>query len=319
MISVGLVVPCFNEEEVLPRTADVLRELFADLVAKQRISPNSRIYFVDDGSTDGTWELIHHLASKDSRIAGIKLSANVGHQNALLAGLMRAEGDVLVSMDADLQDDVRIVEQMLDEFAKGKEIVYGARKRRDSDSTWKRVTAQSYYGLLALLGARVVFNHADYRLMSRKAVEALRGFKEVNLFLRGMIPLLGFSSSVIHYDRAPRTAGETKYPLRRMISLAVDGVTSFSIVPLRFIFLLGFLVFFFSGAMSLWVLFAAFFNDMTVPGWASTTLPIYFLGGVQILSIGVIGEYTGKIYREVKQRPRYIVELCVGERADPPQ
>lgn len=316
MIRVGIVVPCYNEEEALPRTADVLRELLGNLVARQRISPDSRVYFVDDGSTDGTWEVIHHLASKDSRIAGIKLSANVGHQSALLAGLMRGEGDVLISMDADLQDDVRVVELMLDEFAKGKEIVYGARKRRETDSTWKRVTAQAFYRLLGVLGARVVFNHADYRLMGRTAVEALRGFKEVNLFLRGMIPLLGFSSSVIYYDRVPRIAGETKYPLRRMIALAVDGVTSFSIVPLRFIFFVGFLVFFFSAAMSLWVLFAAFFNDMTVPGWASTTLPIYFLGGVQILSVGVIGEYTGKIYREVKGRPRYIVERCVGTAAE---
>jgi len=319
MVKVGLVVPCYNEEKALPRTADVLRGLLAELAAQQRISPDSRVYFVDDGSTDGTWALIRDLAASDSRIAGIKLSANVGHQNALLAGLMQSEGDVLVSMDADLQDDVGVVVLMLEEFAKGKEIVYGARKRRATDSIWKRVTAQAFYWLLGLLGTRIVFNHADYRLMSRTAVEALREFKEVNLFLRGMIPLLGFSSSVIYYDRAPRTAGDTKYPLRRMLALAVDGITSFSIVPLRFIFFVGFLVFFFSAAMSLWVLYAAFFNDMTVPGWASTTLPIYFLGGVQILSIGVIGEYTGKIYREVKGRPRYIVERCVGAPSEGPQ
>jgi glycosyltransferase involved in cell wall biosynthesis len=316
MVRLGIVVPCYNEEEALPRTAKVLHDLLADLITKERISSDSRVYFVDDGSTDGTWEMIHHLASKDTRIAGIKLSSNVGHQSALLAGLMRAEGDVLISMDADLQDDVGVVDLMLAEFANGREIVYGARKRRDTDSTWKRATAQVFYRLLGLLGARVVFNHADYRLMSRTAVEALRGFKEVNLFLRGLIPLLGFSSSVIYYERARRTAGETKYSLRRMMALAVDGVTSFSIVPLRFIFFIGFLVFFFSAMMSLWVLFAAIFNDMTVPGWASTTLPIYFLGGVQILSIGVIGEYTGKIYREVKGRPRYIVERCVGGAAE---
>jgi len=319
MVKVGLVVPCYNEEEALPRTAEVLRELFADLAAKHRIAPDSRVYFVDDGSTDGTWGVIQHLAARDSRIAGIKLSANVGHQNALLAGLMQSEGDVLVSMDADLQDDVGVLAVMLDEFAKGKEIVYAARKKRKTDSVWKRVTAHAFYRFLAVLGVRIVFNHADYRLMSRAAVEALRGFNEVNLFLRGMIPLLGFPSSVVYYERGTRTAGETKYPLRRMLSLAVDGVTSFSIVPLRFLFLVGFLVFFLSTAMSLWVLFAVFFNDMTVPGWASTTLPMYFLGGVQILAIGVIGEYTGKIYREVKRRPRYIVERCAGTSNDHPQ
>jgi polyisoprenyl-phosphate glycosyltransferase len=312
MTKLAIVVPCYNEEEMLPETARVLGSLIGDLVARRKVSSESKLYFVDDGSRDATWKTIEKLAARDERIVGIKLSRNLGHQNALLAGLLSAEGDVLVSMDADLQDDVSVVEDMLNEFAAGKEIVYGVRASRTKDSLFKRWTAQLFYHFLRIMGARVIYNHADYRLMGRASIETLRQFGESNLFLRGMIPLLGFSSSTVYYDRGERAAGESKYPLRRMIALALDGITSFSVVPLRLIFFLGFGVFLFSAAMGLWVLFAALFVDQTVPGWASTTLPVYFLGGVQLLCLGVLGEYAGKIYREVKRRPRFIIERSVG-------
>jgi len=312
MIRLGIVVPCYNEEETLPQTAHVLTDLITRLSASRKIAPESKVFFVDDGSHDATWKMIEALTKSHPQIAGIKLSRNVGHQSALLAGLLRSDGDVLVSMDADLQDDVSVVDSMLTEYAAGKTIVYGVRRHRDTDSLFKRATAQLFYRLLRMMGARIIDNHADFRLMGRAAIEALRQFEETNLFLRGMIPLLGFPSSIVYYDRSARTAGESKYPLGRMIALALDGITSFSVVPLRLIFFVGFVVFLFSAAMGIWVLLAALFNDMTIPGWASTTLPIYFLGGVQILCIGVLGEYAGKIYREVKRRPRYIVEKSVG-------
>lgn len=313
MVRLGVVVPCFNEEAVIRETANQLLALLGKLVRDGKIDRDSRIYFVNDGSKDSTWDLIEEMARENTSLVGIKLSRNVGHQNALLAGLLSAEGDALVSIDADLQDDIGVIEQMVDEFAAGSEIVYGVRGRRDLDTAFKRLTAQGYYRLLHLMGVDVIYNHADYRLMGRAAIEALRDFSETNLFLRGLVPLLGFNSSVVEYDRAARFAGESKYSIRQMMALALDGITSFSVVPLRLIMFVGLLVFLFSSVMGIWILMIALFSEKAVPGWGSTALPIYFLGGVQILCIGVLGEYAGKIYKEVKRRPRYVVEktTCV--------
>jgi glycosyltransferase involved in cell wall biosynthesis len=275
------------------------------------VAPNSAVYFVDDGSRDRTWELIEQLARGDEHICGIKLSRNRGHQNALLAGLFTADGDVLVTLDADLQDDVNVIPDMLAEHGRGTDVVYGVRRDRQSDSRFKRYSAQAFYRLMSVLGAESVYNHADYRLMSRRAVDALKQFREVNLFLRGLVPLVGFPSAVIQYTRRERFAGSSKYPLRRMIGLALDAVTSFSVVPLRLITLMGFLVFLLSAAMFFWSLWIRLFTTRAVPGWTSTILPIYLLGGVQILCIGIIGEYLGKLYQEAKARPRYIIEKVV--------
>jgi glycosyltransferase involved in cell wall biosynthesis len=307
-MNLGIVVPCYNEEEVLPETARRLLALLEGLMASGRAGAQSKIYFVDDGSKDRTWPLIEELSQGSAHVAGIKLARNCGHQHALLAGLFTAEGDALVSIDADLQDDISVIERMVDDFHDGVQIVYGVRKQRTTDSFLKRATAQGFYRLMSLLGAESVYNHADYRLMSRRAIEELKQFKEVNLFLRGLIPLIGFSSSIAYYDRTQRFAGESKYPLKKMIALALDAITSFSIVPLRLITLTGFLVFMGTVFISFWVIYIRFFTDTAVPGWASTVLPIYFVSGIQILCIGIIGEYLGKIYREVKGRPRYIIE-----------
>lgn len=303
-----IVVPCYNEEEVLPETAKRLTGLLARWMGEGRITSNSRVIFVDDGSRDATWHLIEELANADSKVGGIKLSRNRGHQNALLAGLFTAEGDVLVSVDADLQDDVEVISDMLDAYRDGMDIVYGVRNDRSSDSFFKRGTAKAFYRLMDSLGAESVYNHADFRLMTRRAVDGLREFGEVNLFLRGIVPLIGFKSSIVYYTRSERFAGESKYPLKKMLALALNAVTSFSIVPLRMITLLGFLVFSASLAMVMWTLWIRFFSNQAVPGWASTILPIYVLGGLQILSLGVIGEYLGKVYQETKARPRYIIE-----------
>lgn len=308
MTVLALVAPCYNEEEVLPETCRRMSELLDRMRDAGKISAASRIYFVDDGSRDATWELIESFIAKGLPVVGIKLSRNRGHQNALLAGLFTAEGDVVVSIDADLQDDIGAIEEMIDRYHNGCDVVYGVRKRRESDTFFKRFTAESFYRLIALLGAQTIFNHADYRLLSRRAIDALRQFNEVNLFLRGIVPLIGYESAVVYYDRDPRFAGESKYPLRKMIGLALDAVTSFSVVPLRLITLVGFLVFLFTAAMSAFILWIRLFTDMAVPGWTSTLLPIYFLGGIQILCLGVIGEYLGKIYAESKSRPRYLIE-----------
>lgn len=308
MTTLGVVVPCYNEKEVLPETARRLTDLLQQLVEKNKISPDSRIYFVDDGSTDGTWELIEAASQSRPSVSGIKLARNVGHQNALLAGLLAAEGDALVSIDADLQDDVNVIESMIDEFHNGNEIVYGVRRKRDADSAFKRITARIFYHLLQLMGVNVINDHADFRLLGRRAVDSLKEFGEVNLFLRGIVSLLGYDSSIVYYDRAERMAGISKYPFRRMLALAIDGLTSFSVAPLRIITLIGLLVFLISTGMGTWVLYAALFTDNTIPGWASTVLPIYFIGGIQLFSIGVLGEYVGKIYGEVKRRPRFIIE-----------
>ncbi|MGA7979188.1 MAG: glycosyltransferase family 2 protein [Chromatiaceae bacterium] len=307
----GIVVPCFNEESVLPETARRLTALIERLIEEGRIAPTSKVCFVDDGSRDGTWALIERLARDSPLVSGIKLSRNRGHQNALLAGLFTADGDVLVSVDADLQDDIGVIPDMLTEYSRGIDIVYGVRKERLTDRPFKRYTAEVFYRLMSILGAESIYNHADFRLMSRCAVEALKQFREVNLFLRGLVPLVGFPSAIVTYARSERFAGESKYPLRSMFGLALDAVTSFSVVPLRLITLTGFILFILSAVMVAWSLWVRLFTSHAVPGWTSTILPIYLLGGVQILCVGIIGEYLGKVYQEVKARPRYIIEKMI--------
>lgn len=305
---VAIVVPCYNEEEVLPETNRRLLALLSKLLELQLISADSSIHYVDDGSKDKTWALIESLAAEDGRVHGIKLSGNRGHQNALLSGLLSVEGDAVVSIDADLQDDVAVIENMVREFIGGAEVVYGVRDSRQTDTAFKRSTALMYYGLMKRMGVDLVHNHADFRLLGRRAVEALRQYGEVNLFLRGIVPLIGYRAATVKYDRAERFAGVSKYPLRKMLTFAAEGVTSFSIVPLRLITLLGFLVSGLSFAMILFIIYGAVVLKAVIPGWASSVVPIYFLGGIQLLSMGILGEYVAKIYLEAKQRPRYFIE-----------
>lgn len=311
MIRLGIVVPCYNEIAVLRESTDRLLDMLAHLTRLGKTTENSRIYYVDDGSHDGTWELIEHLAREYGHVGGIKLSRNRGHQNALLAGLYTAPGDAIVSIDADLQDDVDAIERMVDECIAGADVVYGVRDDRRTDSAFKRGTAHAFYRLMGVLGVDLVFNHADFRLLTRRAIEALKDYHEVNLFLRGIVPLIGFRSAAVYYARAERAAGTTKYPLRRMLSLAWEGVTSFSVTPLRLVTVLGAVIFAMTVVMSFYVVSVRLLTDKAVPGWASTVLPIYLLGGIQLLSIGILGEYLGKVYREVKARPRYIIETCL--------
>jgi len=309
--NIGIVVPCYNEEEVLPETYRRLRGVIDGLREVGLCSEQSTITFVDDGSRDTTWESIESMATADPCVRGIKLSRNRGHQVALLAGLFAAQGDTLVTIDADLQDDVAAIEKMMRKHLEGAEIVYGVRDSRDTDTRFKRLTAALYYRLLATLGVDLVFNHADYRLMSRRAVEALKQYEEVNLFVRGIVPLLGYRTATVFYDRAARFAGVSKYPLKKMLAFAIDGITSFSVVPLRLITLMGFVVSLFSFAMVLLAIYSRLVLNITVPGWASSVVPIYFLGGIQLMSIGVLGEYVGKLYMEAKRRPRFFIEATV--------
>lgn len=309
--TLGIVVPCYNEQEVLPETAKRLLELMNRLQGSGLITSDSAIYFVDDGSKDSTWQLIQTLAMQDFRVHGVKLSRNKGHQNALLAGLSVTKEDAVVTVDADLQDDINVIEEMVQRFSEGCEIVYGVRMSRSTDTAFKRGTAQVYYKVLESVGVDIVYNHADYRLMSQRAVKHLQEYSEVNLFLRGIIPLLGFSTATVYYDRSARFAGESKYPLGRMLALAFDGITSFSVTPLRFIAALGLVIFLMSFAMVAWVLYGRLYMNTAIPGWASSVIPIYFLGGIQLLSIGVVGEYVAKIYMETKRRPRFSIETIV--------
>jgi polyisoprenyl-phosphate glycosyltransferase len=309
---VNLVIPCYNEQEVLHETARRLSQLMSGLKTSGQIDAASSVYFVDDGSRDRTWALIEELSAKEPGFCGIKLSRNRGHQNALLCGLMVVGGDALISLDADLQDDLDVIPQMVQAFREGHEIVYAVRRKRETDSAFKRLTAEGYYRLLAALGVQIVFNHADYRLMGRRSLEALRQYQETHLFLRGMIPQLGFKSRTVEFDRAERFAGESKYPLGKMLSLAWRGVTSFSAAPLRLITSLGAIVSVFSVAMGTWALFIRLFTDVALPGWASTVIPMYFLGGIQLLSLGIIGEYLAKVYEATKQRPRFHVDAIAG-------
>lgn len=307
----SIVVPCYNEEEVLPETSKRLAELLERLIAKGLAHVDSATYFVDDGSRDGTWELIQHLSASAARVHGIKLSRNKGHQNALLAGLFNAPGEVLVSVDADLQDDLAVIEQMLLKYQQGAEIVYGVRQSRTTDTFFKRASAEGYYKLLKLMGVDLVFNHADYRLMTRRVVDCLEDYTEVNLFLRGIVPQIGFRTATVLYDRNVRFAGESKYPLRKMLAFALDGITSFSVLPLRFLTVLGLIFSGLSLFMVLYVIYGHLVLNATIPGWASSVIPIYFLGGVQLLGMGVLGEYVAKIYLETKRRPRFVVETQI--------
>ncbi len=312
-MNLGIVVPCYNEEAVLPETARRLAVLLDRLVAKELVSVQSRVWLIDDGSTDATWAIVEGLARAGGRVRGIRLSRNHGHQNALVAGLFTARGDALVSVDADLQDDVDAIEEMVRQFLAGAEIVYGVRRSRRTDSIWKRGTARVFYRLLSSMGVKSIHDHADFRLMGRRAIDALREFGEVNLYLRGIVPLIGFRFAIVEYDRSPRFAGKSKYSLRKMLSLATEAVTSLSVTPLRLIGLSGILVSLVSAAATLWALGAALLTNRAVPGWASTVLPLYFFGGLQLLSLGVIGEYVGKIYLETKRRPRFIVDRQTEE------
>lgn len=304
-----VVIPCYNEEAVIRDTARALKRKTEDLKAAGKIAGDSRILFVDDGSRDGTWEIIRELHVADPLYMGIRLAGNKGHQNALLAGLMTAKDlcDVTVSMDADMQDDIDAMDEMLGDYEDGCEIVYGVRCSRAKDTRFKRATAEGFYKVLRMLGADIVYNHADYRLMSRTALEGLAEFTEVNLFLRGMVPMVGYRSAQVLYERKERTAGESKYPLKKMAAFALEGLTSFSTKPLRFITLLGFFIFGFSILMAVYSLFR-YFTGNTVTGWTSIVLSIWAVGGLLLLSVGIVGEYVGKIYLEVKKRPRYLIQ-----------
>ena len=303
-----IVVPCYNEEEVLPETARRLRAKLEALTAAGRISDQSRVLFVNDGSRDHTWAVISDLHRQSPRFSGADLSRNRGHQNALLAGLMTAKdrADMVISMDADLQDDIDAVDAMVDKYYEGCDVVYGVRSSRKNDSFFKRFTAEGFYRVMNALGAETVFNHADYRLLSRRALEGLAAFKEVNLFLRGIVPLVGYPSAAVEYERGERFAGESKYPLKKMLSFAMEGITSLSVKPIRYITALGFLIFFISILMLIYSI-VRWAHGETVLGWASVICSVWAIGGLILLSLGVIGEYIGKIYLETKGRPRFLI------------
>ena len=314
METLYLVIPCYNEEDMLPITSKALLEKMTELIDEKKIAPDSKVMFVDDGSKDSTWELIEALHQYNNLFTGLKLSRNKGHQNALLAGLMTAKeyADIIVSMDADLQDDINAIDGFLEKRAEGCEIVYGVRSSREKDTKFKRGTAQAYYKVLAKMGVEITYNHADYRLMSKKAVEGLAQFKEVNLFLRGLVPMVGYKSDIVKYVRAERQAGESKYPLKKMISFAFEGITSLSVKPITFITGLGLTIFLISLFMLLYC-FISWCCGHTVSGWPSLIISIWALGGLQLLAIGVIGEYIGKIYLETKERPKFIIERNLEE------
>lgn len=303
-----MVIPCYNEEDVLPITCDMFKSQMDRMIAAGQVSNKSKIMFVNDGSKDKTWEIISDLSKKDDTFCGLSLSRNRGHQNTLLAGLMEARSrcDIAISIDCDGQDDITVMSEMVEKYSDGVDIVYGVRSSRETDTFFKRFTAQSFYKVLGKMGVETVYNHADYRLMSKRALNAFSEFKEVNLFLRGMVPLVGFKTASVYYERNERLAGESHYPLKKMIALAVNGITSLSIKPIRIITMFGFAVSLISFVMIIWSL-CSFFTGNTVSGWASTMIVILFMGGVQMLSLGVIGEYVGRTYLETKHRPRFII------------
>ena len=312
-----IVIPCYNEEEVLPITSKMFLEELEDLIHKGKISDNSRILFVNDGSKDNTWEIIENLAAENPHFIGMSQSRNRGHQNAVLAGLMESKDmcDITISIDCDGQDDIKAMEAMVDAYHDGSEVVYGVRSKRDTDTFFKRFTAESFYKLLNKMGVEVVYNHADYRLISSRVLKEFANFKEVNLFLRGMIPLVGFKSSSVYYERHERIAGESHYPLSKMLGLAIDGITSLSIKPIRLITGLGIGVSILSFIGVIWAVIAQL-TGHTITGWASTVCIVCFMGGVQLICLGVLGEYIGKIYMEVKARPRYIISERTWEEKD---
>lgn len=304
-----MIIPCYNEEEVLPDSAAKLGAKIKDLINRDIISDKSKIIFVNDGSMDLTWKLVKDLHEEDSVFGGINLSRNRGHQNAILAGMLtvKEDSDMIITMDADLQDDIEVIETMVEEYYKGYDIVYGVRNDRSSDSFFKRNTAQLFYKFTNKLGGNLVYNHADFRLMSKRALDGLEEFSEVNLFLRGIVPLIGFPSTKVEYERKERLAGESKYPFGKMLALAFEGITSLSVRPMRIVTMLGLLVFLGSLVMLVYIL-VSFFSGHVVPGWSSVAVSVWVIGGIQLLAIGIIGEYIGKIYLEAKKRPRYIVE-----------
>lgn len=306
---IGIVSPCYNEELVLNETSSQLNSIINDLVSKNLISIESFIVFIDDGSKDDTWKIIEENSNAHSFIKGLKLAKNVGHQNALLAGLLtyKEKSDALISIDADLQDDINVIEEMIIKFLSGFDVVYGVRKERKTDTFFKRNTALIFYNLMKKMKVNIVYNHADYRLCSKRVLNSLEEYKEVNLFIRGIIPSIGFKSDIVYYDRLERFAGESKYPFRKMAAFAWNGITSFSNYPLKLVTIIGFCIFTLCLLMSVYAIFALY-TDNLVPGWLSTVLPMYFLGGVQLFCFGIIGEYIGKIYSEVKKRPRYFID-----------
>lgn len=304
-----IVIPCYNEEKVLPITAPLFKNKILELIGLNKIDKDSKVLFINDGSKDNTWNFIKKLSLENDIYQGVSLSCNRGHQNALLAGLMysRDKCDVTISIDCDGQDDMNAMNAMIDEYLQGSEVVYGVRSKRDTDTFFKRFTAESFYKLLNLMGARVIFNHADYRLASSRVLKEFSNFKEVNIYLRGMFPMIGFKSTCVYYERNERIAGESHYPLKKMISLAFDGITSLSIKPIRIITSFGIFISFLSFIIIIWVLIS-YFMDNVVPGWSSSLLCSCLLGGIQLTSLGVVGEYIGKIYLETKNRPRFIIE-----------
>ncbi len=309
-----VVIPCYKEEEVLPETSKRMKVKMESLISQGKISEKSRVMFVNDGSTDRTWEIIQKLHSEDKLFSGVDLSRNRGHQNALLAGLMTAKNwaDMVISMDADLQDDINAIDAMVDKYYEGCDVVYGVRSSRATDTFFKKFTAEAFYKLMKLMGANIVFNHADYRLMSKRALEGLAQFGEVNLFLRGIVPEIGYPSGIVEYERAERFAGESKYPLKKMLSFAFDGITSFSIKPIRLIIDLGSLICILSVIFLVYSIVVKI-SGGSVAGWSSLMASIWLIGGIQLLSIGVIGEYIGKMYKETKHRPRFIIKSVINE------
>lgn len=310
-----VVVPCYNEEEVLPETSRRLNELMDDLQQKGEIKGESRILFVDDGSKDKTWELISELSRVYERVEGLKLAHNAGHQNALWAGMMNVKGkaDAVVTIDADLQDDIQAIRGFLEKYREGCEVVYGVRSKRETDTAFKRRTAEGFYRFMRHMGVKVVFNHADYRLLGARALEALSGFQEENMFLRGLVPLVGFKSAEVYYERGVRFAGESKYPLKKMIGFAMEGVTSFTIRPIRWVGLIG-VLFALMGVVVAISTILQRLHGTVVPGWASLMVSIWVIGGVQLIALSLIGEYVGRVYSEVKRRPKYIVEEYIEKK-----
>lgn len=308
-VKLCIIIPCFNEQEMLPFTHIKIEETLKNLMQEGLITNDSKVLFIDDGSKDKTWGLIEQAAEKLPFVSGIKLSNNFGHQSALLAGMFEAAPcfDCMITIDADLQDDVEVMKTMIQHFLDGDAIVYGVRAERKTDSFFKKNTAQSFYKLMGVLGVDIVYNHADYRLVSAAVVEALKQYEESNLFLRGIFPLMGFRSSIVHYNRLERAAGQTKYPLKKMISFAFNGITSFSGEPLRWVSYTGIIVFLISIILSVYAVYSWRVSG-TVKGWTSIVIPMYFLGGIQLLCIGIMGEYLGKIYKEIKKRPRFLIE-----------
>lgn len=314
MDTLYLVIPCYNEEEVLPETSSQLRNKIQSLIQKGRISPQSRIVFVNDGSKDKTWEIISKLHEEDKIFQGIKLSRNKGHQNALLCGLMTVKDhcDMTISLDADLQDDINAIDEMVEKYYEGCDVVYGVRSARDTDTFFKKFTAEGFYKVMKMMGADVVFNHADYRLMSRRALDGLQSFKEVNLFLRGVVPMIGYKSDSVYYERKERFAGESKYPLKKMLAFAWEGITSLSTKPIKMISVLGGIIFIVSIIMLIYSIVRHFMGATEI-GWTSTIVSIWAIGGLQLLAIGIIGEYIGKVYLETKERPKFIVEKYLSD------